>query len=134
MVEKTEPEENERTYSVWPRIIAMFASFALVAVVFTAVELLNTPPVVPQPELPHIIFILADDLVRLYRYVSDFESGSGFVCSRCPHGRCYDVWCSTDFLYGGNHYYGFFRHCSLETLGDSGVHNDNNIMEDASLS
>ncbi|GFR01034.1 arylsulfatase J [Trichonephila clavata] len=62
MVEKTEPEENERTYSVWPRIIAMFASFALVAVVFTVVGLLNTPPVVPQPELPHIIFILADDL------------------------------------------------------------------------
>ncbi|GIX76170.1 arylsulfatase B [Caerostris extrusa] len=63
MVEKTDPEENERTsYPVWPRILAMFASFALVAIVFTAVALLNAPTVSPKPELPHIIFILADDL------------------------------------------------------------------------
>ncbi|CAL1272779.1 unnamed protein product [Larinioides sclopetarius] len=63
MVEKIEPEENERTpYSVWPRVIAMFASFALVAIVFTAVAFLNVSQAVPKPDMPHIIFILADDL------------------------------------------------------------------------
>lgn len=64
MVEKVELEDNEPVpYPVWPRIVAMFTAFVLVAVVFTLVALLNTSAITPKPDPPNIIFILADDLV-----------------------------------------------------------------------
>ncbi|XP_071043518.1 arylsulfatase B-like [Parasteatoda tepidariorum] len=63
MVEKSELEDDERTpysKSWWPRIIAMFGSIALVAIVFTVVAIFSNSAV--PDDLPNIVFILVDDL------------------------------------------------------------------------
>ncbi|KFM82794.1 Arylsulfatase J, partial [Stegodyphus mimosarum] len=62
MVEKAEKDDERTSNPLWSRLAAMFISIALVAIVFTLLAFFTSSAIVPKREIPHIIFILADDL------------------------------------------------------------------------
>lgn len=62
MVEKDELKNAQSANPLWSRIVAMLVSVVLVAAVFIAVSFYSTRAL-SKRQVPHIIFILADDLV-----------------------------------------------------------------------
>lgn len=66
MVEKEKPEHACATSIVWSRIAAMLVSIVLVAVVFILVAFFGGGASSFKREVPHIIFILVDDLVSYF--------------------------------------------------------------------
>lgn len=63
MVDKEQPEHASSINIVWSRIAAMLVTIVLVAVVFILVAFFGGGATSSRREAPHIIFILADDLV-----------------------------------------------------------------------
>lgn len=63
MVEKDEPDHANLSNPLWSRIVAMLVAVALVATVFILVAFFSGGAGERKRDVPHIIFILADDLV-----------------------------------------------------------------------
>lgn len=63
MVEKAESDHARSIKPLWTHIAAMLVSVVLVAAVFVLVAFFSGGAAIPEKVKPHIIFILADDLV-----------------------------------------------------------------------